>query len=178
MTHVIYFVAASLDGYIAGPQDELDWLPPIDPQGEDYGYQSFYAGVDGVVMGRRTYEICRRLGPWPYEGKPGWVWTRGAPPADLPPGVQATSSSPVALHRAWSREGLQRVFLVGGAQTARAFLDAGVLHEWVLATVPFTLGAGIPLFAPRPQAAAVVWQRIALQEHSRGVLRTTWRPTP
>ena len=53
---VIAYIATSLDGYIAGPGDDLSFLDPVQVEGEDYGYAEFTASVDTVIMGRRTYD--------------------------------------------------------------------------------------------------------------------------
>lgn len=194
MTRITYFVAASLDGHIAGPDGELDWLPPVDPSGgEDYGYRAFYESVDGIVMGRRTYEACRTLGAWPYAGKPCWVMTHRRDLGGLPADTELTSATPSQLHTHWRSLGLQHVFLVGGSEIARAFLDAELLHELVLSTVPVALGGGVPLFAPRVGAGAS-WRLQRCTGYAGGLtqssylLRAAWqipgtgsmanRPTP
>ena len=71
------FIATSLDGHIAGPDGSLDWLFADD----DYGYDAFIAGVDTLAMGRRTYEVVKSLGEWPYDGQASWVFTRQDRPA-------------------------------------------------------------------------------------------------
>ena len=73
MTQVVYYVAASLDGFIAGPQGELDWLHAFEQVGNDYGYGEFFATVDGLVMGRATWEVARSFGAWPYGDRPAWL---------------------------------------------------------------------------------------------------------
>ena len=112
MTQVVYYVAASQDGYIAGPHGELDWLPgPSDS--EDYGYTEFFAGVDALVMGRKTYQVSMSFGQgvqdWPYENKPGWVLTHQSPKdlGPLPATVRLTREGPQALLAHWQRLGLQ-----------------------------------------------------------------------
>ena len=83
-----YYAACSLDGFIATPDGGVDWLPPIDPDGEDFGFGEFFAGVDAIVMGRYTYEQSLSLsasaagmkdtgraeaGDWAYGDTPCWV---------------------------------------------------------------------------------------------------------
>ena len=182
MPRITYYVAASLDGFIAGPNDELDWLPPIVPDGEDYGYKAFYASTDALVMGRGTYEVCRAFPEWPYADKPSWVMSRGEVPADLPPGVVFTQETPAALHAAWQARGFGRVFLVGGGRAAQAFLEAGLVHELIVSTIPTVLGRGIGLFVPRllPQGATppspepVRWTLRHSQAFSGGIVQGTY----
>jgi dihydrofolate reductase len=64
VVEVVYYVAASLDGFIATPDGGVGWLEPF--EGEDYGYAAFYASGDALLMGRRTFEKTLALGPWPY----------------------------------------------------------------------------------------------------------------
>ncbi len=153
MTKVVYYVAASQDGYIAGPNGELDWLPQ--PSGEeDYGYTEFFAGIDGLVMGRVTYQVSlsfsTQVQDWPYGDKPAWVLSHQGAAAlqPMPRSVRITQDSPVQLLAHWQRLGLERVWLVGGGQLAAQFFQAGCLHDIVLATIPKRLGQGIPLMGP------------------------------
>ena len=69
---VILFIATSLDGYIAGPAGEIDWLF----QDQDYGYAEFYESVEYIVMGRKTYETALSFEEWPHPGKQTFVFTR------------------------------------------------------------------------------------------------------
>ena len=87
------FIATSLDGFIARPNGDLDWLDRANatvPEGEDCGYQAFMDTVDILVMGRHTYEKVRTFGAWPYE-KP--VVVLSSNPIDIPPDIDATHSS-------------------------------------------------------------------------------------
>ena len=80
MPQITLYIAASVDGYIADAAGGVGWLPSGDGGGDDYGYAGFYAGVYAIVMGRRTYEQVRGFGvPWPYPGKPAYVFTNRVP---------------------------------------------------------------------------------------------------
>jgi dihydrofolate reductase len=153
MTTVVYYVAASQDGYIAGPHGELDWLPQPSSD-HDYGYAEFFAGIDGLVMGRKTYQVSLSFGEgiedFPYENKPAWVLTRqnAHDLAPLPPSVRLTQDAPEQLLAHWRRLGLRRVWLVGGGELAAQFFQAGCLHDIVLSTIPRRIGNGIPLMGP------------------------------
>ncbi len=79
---LIHYVATSLDGSIARPDGRVDWLEPIERSSDDHGYHAFYESIDGLLMGRGTYEAVLAMGgDWPYPGKPCTVLTR----ADLQP---------------------------------------------------------------------------------------------
>ena len=72
---VTYYVASSLDGYIAKEDGDVSWLEELNISMEETGYDEFYATVDALVMGRNTYEMIISFGQWPYGAKPVWVCT-------------------------------------------------------------------------------------------------------
>lgn len=131
---IIYYVAASLDGYIATPQGGIDWLQPFENTGEDYGYAQFYASIEAVLLGRATYEKCLQFADWPYAGKPYWVFS------------STTGNTPAKVVNEMQARGLRRAWLVGGGKLAAAFRAEGLITEHIVSIVPVLLGAGIPLF--------------------------------
>src|SRR5690606_29162429 len=111
---LIYYVTASLDGYIARPDGRVDWLQPIEEAGEEHGYHQFYEGVDGVVVGRVIYEsIHKDADTWPYPGKTCIVLTRNALSA-ADPEVPICHWTPAQALDRLGKLGCKRVWLVGG----------------------------------------------------------------
>ena len=143
---VVYYVAASLDGYIATSNGGIEWLSPFEGKSEDYGYAAFYASIDSVLLGRRTYEQCLTFGEWPYRGKPCWVFSHGRMKI-TEPGVTLTNQDPHQMASELQKRGLQRAWLVGGGELAGSFRREGLISEYIVSVVPVILGAGIPLFA-------------------------------
>jgi dihydrofolate reductase len=146
MPQVIYYVATSLDGYIAISDGGLEWLAPFEGKGEDYGYAEFYNSVDAVLLGSRTYEKSQSFGTWPFPGKPSWVFSRrgiAAAQGD----VVITSDSPARVMAELDQCGVQRAWLVGGGALAGSFRDHRLITEYIVSVVPVILGDGIPLFA-------------------------------
>ena len=145
MPEITYYVAASLDGYIAEADGGVDWLP----QGEadDYGYADFYAEVDALVMGRRTYDQVLEFGQWPYSGKTTYVFTSHAP-TENPYGVRFVSDTePEEFIRATASESPGTIWLVGGGNLAEQFRRAGLIDEYLVFVIPVILGRGVPLFS-------------------------------
>ncbi len=172
MTEVTYYVAATLDGFIAGPSGELDWLHPFEQAGTDYGLADFRAGVDALVMGRTTYAVARSFGDWPYGERPAWVLSHQDAPTDgsLPPSVFWCAAQPRELVAQWMDRDLRQVWLVGGGQLAGQFLRAGLVDHLMLATIPVTLGAGLPLWGVPQTMAPQHWTLQAHQAYPNGVL--------
>jgi dihydrofolate reductase len=143
---IIYFAAASLDLMLAGPHGQLDWLPQPEAGGEDYGYKAFYDAQDLVVMGRKTYDICLGFGPqaWPYGEKETVVLTRQA--NLTPKHNERFEAFDAELWR--GRSATKKVYLNGGGEAARLFLQHGLIDRLVITTIPTLLGEGLPLFAP------------------------------
>jgi dihydrofolate reductase len=140
LRRVRLFIATSLDGYIAGPNDALDWLFTD----EDYGYDEFIEDVDTLAMGRRTFETVLGIGDWPYDGKRTYVFSRGASPP-LDPRVVYTSQTPMEWVTSRCAEDGKSLWVVGGGQLIRAFLDAYLVDEIAIAVHPVILGGGVPL---------------------------------
>jgi dihydrofolate reductase len=147
MADVVYYVATSVDGYIAAPDGGVEWLEPFQAPGEDYGYGEFFGTLGGMVMGRRTFDQALGFGPWLYEGLPCRVVT-SRPLADAPAGVGVSASPAEAM----AALGAGRVWLVGGTTLFQGFREAGLIREYVLTIVPVILGDGIPLFPKGPGA--------------------------
>ena len=146
MPHIVLYIATSVDGYIATPDGGVDWLPAIDTGEADYGYDRFYAGIDALVMGRKTYEQVLTFGDWPYPGKPSYVMSRRQIETKIPE-VIITASSPVELVSELQQNHYQHLWLVGGAATAAAFRAENLITAYILSIMPVLLGDGIPLFS-------------------------------
>lgn len=146
MKTVSLYIAASLDGFIARKNGSIDWLPPIPPGGEDYGYGAFYDEVDTLLMGRKTYDQARTLGPWPHAERRCVVFSgkRGGAVDEHAEFVDCDIASFVRELKAEPGDGV--IWLVGGAEIVAACLAGGVVDEIILTTVPLLLGEGVRLF--------------------------------
>jgi dihydrofolate reductase len=138
------FIAMSLDGFIARPDGGLDWLNPF--HNEEHGYEAFLATIDALVIGRGTYDTVLGFRTWPYGEKRVIVCT--SRPARPDHGEEIWAGSPRALAEQLNREGVQRVYLDGGA-LIRSFLCEGLVDEMTINVVPLILGVGLPLFASK-----------------------------
>jgi dihydrofolate reductase len=173
MGAVRVFCATSLDGFLAGPGDDLSFLPaPGGPDEDDAGYGAFMAGVGVILMGRRTYDVVRAFpGGWPY-AVPVRVATHrplGAPPEGAD--VRAVAGDIQALLAEARRvAGAGDVYLDGG-ELIRQAVDADLVDSVVLTLVPVTLGAGIPLFAGT--AGPRRWTRTATRALPHGMVQLT-----
>lgn len=145
MSRTVVFIASSLDGFIAGPDDELDWLEGRD--GVEDTFSPFFAGVGAMLMGRRTYDVVRGFGgDWPYGDTPVLVATH-RPLDPVRPSVRA-ATGPIAelVDQAKGLSGGRDVYVDGGA-LIRAAMDARLVDEITLTVIPVVLGSGRPLFA-------------------------------
>jgi dihydrofolate reductase len=144
-----YYTASSLDGFIADPNDSLEWLFPLGDIA-DTSYPAFIREVGALAMGSATYEWMLRHvvdagQPWPY-AQPTWVFSsrvlRGVPDAD----IRFAQGDVRPVHRAMAEAaaGLN-VWIVGGGELAGQFYDAGLLDEIMVQVGSVTLGAGKPL---------------------------------
>ena len=139
---ITYYAALSLDGRIAGVDHDLAFLQTL--TGAENDYEVFYADVDSLIMGARTWDFMVAHGSWPYAGKPTWIVTHAEELAELP------GAEPVArfegeigeLVRQLHERGLKRTWLVGGGDIAAQLLAEDLLDELILTIAPALVGAG------------------------------------
>jgi dihydrofolate reductase len=172
MRSIVAYVASSVDGFIAGPGDAMDWLPEFD--GDATGFHEFFAGVGAIAMGRRTYEwIGEHTTSWPYGDVPSYVLS-----ASLPPGRAehvTVTPGPVLDLAATLRDGEGTAWLVGGGELFAAFAAAGLVDLWIVTVIPVMLGGGVPLLPTGGEA----YQRLELAETFTlpgGLVQLHYRP--
>lgn len=145
------FIAASLDGFIARPDGDIDWLHKPEyttADGDDFGYTEFIADVDALVMGRNSFEKVLSFPSWPYVDTPVVVLSSRELdiPAELKDKVETMDVPPDQLVAILSTQGKKHLYIDGGV-TIQRFLHAGLINEITLTQIPVLLGNGLPLFA-------------------------------
>lgn len=142
------FIATSQDGFIARKDGSLDWLTGVSVTGEDHGYNAFIDSVDGIVMGRGTFDVVTAFDPWPYS-RPVIVMSRTLRQEDLSDDlknrVEITDETPQSIMARLARRGWTRAYIDGG-QVIQSFLAAGLIAEMSLFRMPVLIGEGRPLF--------------------------------
>ena len=144
------YIATSLDGYIAKPNGDIEWLhnPEYGPMDEGgLSYEQFISGIDVIVMGRNTYEKVLEFNPWPYEGTTVVVLTNRSLeiPGELQEKVITASGEPKHVVQELAGRGFRNLYIDGGL-TIQRFLAAGLIDEITITQIPIILGDGIPLF--------------------------------
>jgi dihydrofolate reductase len=165
------FIGTSVDGFIARPDDQLDFLPP--GGGEPHGYNEFMATVDALVIGRKTFEIVLAYSEWPYGKKR--VVVLSSRPLDFSPVrggiVEQMSGSPAEIVSELEGSGVQHAYVDGGI-TIQQFLRAGLIQRLTITRVPVLIGQGIPLFGALPHDIRL--RHIATQHYPSGLVQTQY----
>ena len=148
MRRVRYSVAMSLDGYLAGPNGESDWIV-IDP---DIDFQALFGAFDTILMGRKTYEAARQQGRG--GGMPGmqvYVFSRTWRQADCPDAI--VSDKPAETLTALKTKSGKDIWLFGGGSLFSSLMELGLVDAIEVAIIPVLLGGGVPLL-PSPAKSA------------------------
>jgi dihydrofolate reductase len=169
MREVLYRVAASVDGYIAGPHGEVDWIvhdPTVD-------FAKIYESVDTVLLGRRTYELTRQPGapPWP-KGWEVYVFSRTLPPQDQP-GITVVRSEAGARVAELRAAPGRAIWLFGGGNLFRSLLEAKQVDLVEVLIVPVLLGGGIPLLETGAPLTRLALEHV--QNYASGLVGLRYR---
>lgn len=169
---VILYIASSIDGYIAKPNDNLDFLSIVEQKGEDYGYAEFIKSVDTVILGRKTYDYIMKVVPeFVHADKETFVITRTAKPSigsvhfhtgDLSELIRSLKSKPGS-----------NIFIDGGAEIVDMCLQHDLLDEMVISYIPILVGDGVRLFKEgRPEQQ---FELVSAKSFEKGLLQVHYR---
>ncbi len=142
---VILYIATSLDGYIAQPNDDLSFLSMVEQEGQDYGYTDFIKTVDAVIVGRKTYDKVISLGfDFPHADKDTYIITRTARPAIG--FVKFYTGDLKSLVKKLTSERGKNIYCDGGAEIVNELLKDDLIDEFIISVIPILLGNGTKLF--------------------------------
>jgi dihydrofolate reductase len=147
MRKLSLYIATSLDGYIAKPNDNLSFLKIVEKEGEDYGYDEFTANIDTIILGRKTYDWVRsEIGTSHYDNgdRDVYVITRTAKP-DAGRTKFYTGNLCDLVQHLKSGNG-KDIFCDGGAEIVNELLKYDLIDEFIISVVPVLVGDGIKLF--------------------------------
>jgi dihydrofolate reductase len=165
------FIGTSVDGFIARANDALDFLPA--GGGESHGYAEFFASLDAILLGRKTFEVVLAYPEWPYEQKR--VIVLSSRPLDFSTvrggRVEQMSGSPAEIVSKLAAGGVQHVYVDGGI-TVQQFLRAGLIQRLTITRVPVLIGQGIPLFGALPRDIRL--RHIATQAYASGLVKSEY----
>jgi dihydrofolate reductase len=143
--NVILYIATSLDGYIAKPNDDLSFLSVVEQEGQDYGYADFVKTVDAVIVGRKTYEKVISMGfDFPHADKDAYIITRT--PRQNAGSVKFYTGDLKTLVDKLKSENGKNIFCDGGAEIVHELLKENLIDEFIISVIPIIVGNGIKLF--------------------------------
>jgi dihydrofolate reductase len=142
---LILYIATSLEGYIAAPNDDLSFLSLVQKEGLDYGYGEFIKTVDTVILGRKTYDwVIKNAGSLSYPSQKVYVITKTE--RQNTDKVEFYNGDLTKLIEKLKSEPGKNIFCDGGAQIVNELLKHSLIDEFVISVVPVLLGDGIKLF--------------------------------
>ena len=169
------FIGTSLDGFIARPNGELDFLP--EGGGEPHGYDEFFASVDALVIGRKTFETVLTFKTWPYGDKR--VVVLSSRPLDLSAAnrgaIEQMSGPEAEIVSKLAASGAHHLYIDGGI-TIQRFLRAGLIGLLIITRLPVLIGQGIPLFGALPHDIRL--RHVATRHYQSGLVQSEYDVMP
>ncbi len=147
MRKLVIFIATSLDGYIAKPNDDLSFLKSVEKEGEDYGYAEFMDNIDTIILGRKTFDyVVREIGSSHYDNgqRDVYVITRTERPS-VGRTTFYTGKLTELVQRLKSGSG-NNIYCDGGAEIINELLQHDLIDELTISIIPVLVGNGTRLF--------------------------------
>src|ERR1700686_3463327 len=168
---VSVFIGTSVDGFIARPNGDLDFLP--EGGGEPHGYNEFIASVDAIVIGRKTFETVLAFEAWPYGDKRGVVLSSRPVDFSAVRGgvVEQMAGPPADIVSQLAARGVHHLYIDGGI-TIQGFLRAGAIQRLIITRVPVLIGEGVPLFGSLPRDIRL--RHVATRHYSSGLVQSEY----
>ena len=168
MRKIILNIAISLDGYIAGPNGEYDWLYTD----QDYGMAEFFDQIDTSLMGRKTFDTIRKMGANPNKHLHNYVFSKTLKlfPTD---GFEFIDSDVKGFVELLKKQPGKDIWLMGGGELIKYFLVHNLIDEIMLAVHPIILGNGIPLF--KKLTKRVDYDFVRSESYSSGLIQLFYR---
>lgn len=174
MRKLSLFIAMSLDGYIAKPNDDLSFLKLVEENGEDYGYAEFSDTIDTLIIGRKTYDyVLKEIGASHYDNgeRDVFVITRTNRPS-VGRTTFYTGSLTQLVNRLKSEKG-KNIYCDGGAEVINELLKNDLVDEFIISIIPILLGAGVKLFKDgRPEQLLEV---VTVKTYDTGLTQLHYR---
>lgn len=169
---VILYIATSLDGYIAKPNDDLSFLSIVHKEGLDYGYTDFVNSVDTVILGRKTYDwVMTQVPEFPHADKNAYIITRTAKPS-IGKTQFYTGDLKALIGQLKSEQG-KNIFIDGGAELVNTLLKDHLIDELIISIIPILVGDGIKLFKDgRPEQNL---ELISSQQFETGLVQVHYK---
>lgn len=175
MRKIKLYIAATLDGYIADINGELDWLTDFPINAEfNYGYDEFYESVDSVIMGGKTFrDILNMDVMYPYKDKVSYVVSRSDNFPTSLKNINFISTDIIKTIFSLKTQQGKDIWLVGGGKMVSMLLENDLVDEMVITHIPKILGDGIPLFAKINNESS--WQLTKNTSYPNGVISTEYQ---
>jgi dihydrofolate reductase len=147
MRTISLFIATSLDGYIAKPNDDLSFLQLVEKPNEDYGHTKFLETIDTIIIGRKTYDyVLKEIGSSYYDNgqRDVYVITRTQKP-NTGRTIFYTESLTTLIDKLQSESG-KNIYCDGGSEIINELLTHNLVDELIISIIPVLLGSGTRLF--------------------------------
>ena len=170
------YIATSLDGYIAKPNDDLDFLSIVEQEGEDYGYADFTKTIDTIILGRKTYDKVSTIVDFdsPYAKKDTYIITR-TPRPDVGSVKFYTDDFIELVNKLKSEKGKKNIFCDGGSEIINELLKHDLIDEFIISIIPVFVGSGTKLFKDgRPEQRLKL---ISAKQFEKGLVQLHYQRT-
>lgn len=169
---VFIYIATSLDGYIAKPNDDLSFLSIVEEKGQDYGYADFVKSVDTVILGRKTYDKVISMGfGFPHADKDTYIITR-TPRPNSGSVKFYTGDLKELVDKLKAKKG-KNIFCDGGAEIVNELLEHDLIDEFIISIIPVFVGNGIKLFRDgRPEQKL---ELISTKQFDKGLVQLHYK---